>query len=45
VSNARRSSRLPSIRQAIQWRGADRLGHGVQIIDGIAFSSDSETKH
>jgi len=27
---------LPSIWQAIQWCGADRLGHGVRIIDDIA---------
>ena len=26
---------LPSIWQAIQWCGADRLGHGVRIIDDI----------
>jgi adenosine deaminase len=28
---------LPSIWQAIQWCGADRLGHGVRIIDDITF--------
>jgi adenosine deaminase len=28
---------LPSIWQAIQWCGADRLGHGVRIIDDIAL--------
>ncbi len=27
---------LPSIWQAIQWCGADRLGHGVRLIDDIA---------
>lgn len=27
---------LPSIWQAIQWCGADRLGHGVRIVNGIA---------
>ena len=27
---------LPSIWQAIQWGGADRLGHGVRIIDDIS---------
>ena len=27
---------LPSIWEAIQWCGADRLGHGVRIIDDIA---------
>jgi adenosine deaminase len=30
---------LPSIWQAIQWCGADRLGHGVRIIDDIDASS------
>ncbi len=29
---------LPSIWQAIQWCGADRLGHGVRIIDDITVS-------
>ncbi|MGH1563471.1 adenosine deaminase [Mumia sp. DW29H23] len=29
---------LPSIWQAIQWCGADRLGHGVRIIDDIDTS-------
>jgi len=29
---------LPSIWQAIQWCGADRLGHGVRIIDDITLS-------
>jgi adenosine deaminase len=33
---------LPSIWQAIQWCGADRLGHGVRIIDDIA-DRDGET--
>jgi adenosine deaminase len=28
---------LPSIWQAIQWCGADRLGHGVRIIDDVTF--------
>jgi adenosine deaminase len=28
---------LPSIWQAIQWCGADRLGHGVRIIDDISL--------
>jgi adenosine deaminase len=27
---------LPSIWQAIQWCGADRLGHGVRIVDDLA---------
>ncbi|GIH89587.1 adenosine deaminase [Planobispora siamensis] len=35
---------LPSIWQAIQWCGADRLGHGVRIIDDIAVSGDGEPK-
>jgi len=31
---------LPSIWQAIQWCGADRLGHGVRIIDDITAHDD-----
>ena len=31
---------LPSIWQAIQWCGADRLGHGVRIIDDITVAPD-----
>ncbi|GAB2847418.1 adenosine deaminase [Actinocorallia aurea] len=31
---------LPSIWQAIQWCGADRLGHGVRIIDDIMTSGE-----
>ncbi len=31
---------LPSIWQAIQWCGADRLGHGVRIIDDIHVGGD-----
>ncbi|MCD0453112.1 adenosine deaminase [Actinocorallia sp. API 0066] len=31
---------LPSIWQAIQWCGADRLGHGVRIIDDITVNGD-----
>ena len=31
---------LPSIWQAIQWCGADRLGHGVRIIDDIEEADD-----
>ncbi|WP_148614096.1 adenosine deaminase [Nocardioides rubriscoriae] len=31
---------LPSIWQAIQWCGADRLGHGVRIIDDITVHDD-----
>lgn len=29
---------LPSIWEALQWCGADRLGHGVRIVDDIAGS-------
>jgi adenosine deaminase len=32
---------LPSIWQAIQWCGADRLGHGVRIVDDIDPASGS----
>jgi adenosine deaminase len=35
---------LPSIWQAIQWCGADRLGHGVRIIDDIALAGDGSVK-
>ncbi|MCW2815350.1 MAG: adenosine deaminase [Nocardioides sp.] len=31
---------LPSIWQAIQWCGADRLGHGVRIVDDITVHDD-----
>ncbi|MBB1242769.1 adenosine deaminase [Streptomyces durbertensis] len=31
---------LPSIWQALQWCGADRLGHGVRIIDDIKVAED-----
>lgn len=31
---------LPSIWQALQWCGADRLGHGVRIIDDITTAED-----
>ncbi|MFD8865207.1 adenosine deaminase [Streptomyces sp. NPDC059590] len=31
---------LPSIWQALQWCGADRLGHGVRIIDDIQVADD-----
>ncbi|MFI2647453.1 adenosine deaminase [Micromonospora fulviviridis] len=31
---------LPSIWQAIQWCGADRLGHGVRIVDDITLADD-----
>jgi adenosine deaminase len=33
---------LPSIWQAIQWCGADRLGHGVRIVDDISGGHDGE---
>ncbi len=33
---------LPSIWEALQWCGADRLGHGVRIIDDIAVSADGQ---
>jgi adenosine deaminase len=32
---------LPSIWQAIQWCGADRLGHGVRIIDDVTVTTDA----
>jgi adenosine deaminase len=35
---------LPSIWQAIQWCGADRLGHGVRIIDDITVGNDGAPK-
>ena len=31
---------LPSIWEALQWCGADRLGHGVRIIDDIQVARD-----
>lgn len=33
---------LPSIWEAIQWCGADRLGHGVRIVDDITVDSDGK---
>ena len=33
---------LPSIWEAIQWCGADRLGHGVRIIDDISTGPDGQ---
>jgi adenosine deaminase len=33
---------LPSIWEALQWCGADRLGHGVRIIDDIAVSDSGD---
>lgn len=35
---------LPSIWQALQWCGADRLGHGVRIIDDIHVADDGSVK-
>lgn len=35
---------LPSIWEAIQWCGADRLGHGVRIIDDITVGPDGRPK-
>ncbi|MCU1537814.1 MAG: adenosine deaminase [Humibacillus sp.] len=32
---------LPSIWEAIQWCGADRLGHGVRIVDDITIDGSS----
>jgi adenosine deaminase len=31
---------LPSIWEALQWCGADRLGHGVRIVDDITTGAD-----
>jgi adenosine deaminase len=33
---------LPSIWEALQWCGADRLGHGVRIIDDIVVPDEGE---
>jgi len=33
---------LPSIWEAIQWCGADRLGHGVRIVDDITVDEDGQ---
>ncbi|MFK4144192.1 adenosine deaminase [Streptomyces sp. NPDC004065] len=35
---------LPSIWQALQWCGADRLGHGVRIIDDIHVHEDGRVE-
>jgi adenosine deaminase len=35
---------LPSIWQAIQWCGADRLGHGVRIVDDIQRGDDGTVR-
>ena len=34
---------LPSIWEALQWCGADRLGHGVRIVDDIGFGDGTVT--
>jgi adenosine deaminase len=34
----------PSIWQALQWCGADRLGHGVRIIDDITVGDDGTAR-
>ncbi|MDT7643392.1 MAG: adenosine deaminase [Pseudonocardiales bacterium] len=33
---------LPSIWEALQWCGADRLGHGVRIVDDVSVGSDGQ---
>jgi adenosine deaminase len=35
---------LPSIWEAVQWCGAERLGHGVRIIDDIATEPDGTAR-
>jgi adenosine deaminase len=35
---------LPSIWEAIQWCGADRLGHGVRIVDDITLDEHGEPR-
>src|SRR6478672_6283474 len=35
---------LPSIWEALQWCGADRLGHGVRIVDDITVADDGSAK-
>ncbi|MER5290862.1 adenosine deaminase [Streptomyces pharetrae] len=35
---------LPSIWQALQWCGADRLGHGVRIVDDIETAADGTVR-
>jgi adenosine deaminase len=35
---------LPSIWEALQWCGADRLGHGVRIIDDISIGDDGDVR-
>src|SRR5215472_10358509 len=33
---------LPSIWEAVQWCGAERLGHGVRLIDDITFDAEGK---
>jgi len=35
---------LPSIWEAVQWCGAERLGHGVRIIDDIEVAADGSAR-
>ena len=35
---------LPSIWEALQWCGADRLGHGVRIVDDITADDDGNAR-
>jgi adenosine deaminase len=35
---------LPSIWEALQWCGADRLGHGVRIVDDITLGADGSPR-
>jgi adenosine deaminase len=35
---------LPSIWEALQWCGADRLGHGVRIVDDLRIGSDGAVR-
>jgi adenosine deaminase len=35
---------LPSIWEALQWCGAERLGHGVRIVDDIEVLSDGDVR-
>ncbi len=35
---------LPSIWEALQWCGAERLGHGVRIVDDITITPDGDVE-
>ena len=35
---------LPSIHEALQWCGAERLGHGVRIVDDITTDADGSVR-